>query len=181
MNEGSRVRPRFLLVEKVRRLAAARACEEVADLAIAEVGLEFLGELGKDRDVSFLATLTLAEVEHRLLEVEVADLDGDELGDPRSQEEQGLHEQAALPARAVGLRDEPGRLVLRKPVDHVASFGRALELEPVADVLRDLDGLVVGEVVSPPEPLGVLDDPAQRQFRFPVCRSKFEPFRHAVE
>src|SRR5512135_2300879 len=95
------------------------------------------------------------------VQVQVLDPDVDELTDPRPGEEEGLDQEPASAAVAIGVIDEPLHLGPVQAFDRAGSVRRRGQADPAAHLLDDVLGLVVAEVVLAPEPRGLADYPSK--------------------
>src|SRR5512135_1527682 len=95
------------------------------------------------------------------VQVQVLDPDVDELTDPRPGEEEGLDQEPASAAVAIGVIDEPLHLGPVQAFDRAGSVRRRGQADPAAHLLDDVLGLVVAEVVLAPEPRGLADCPSK--------------------
>src|SRR5512135_2681597 len=91
------------------------------------------------------------------VQVQVLDPDVDELTDPRPGEEEGLDQEPASAAVAIGVIDEPLHLGPVQASDRAGSVRRRGQADPAAHLLDDVLGLVIAEVVLAPKPSGLAD------------------------
>jgi hypothetical protein len=132
--------------------------EQIPGGAIAQICAELLGQLRQDRHVPALATLGFRNEEHLLVEVEVLGFDVGKLRDPGPGLEEGLHEQAAHTAHAVGILNEPPFLIAGETCHDSLSLLRLFEDQRASDFFRHIARLIIGEMMLPPEFLGGGDD-----------------------
>ena len=133
--------------------------EQVALAAALQVGAELLGQGRQDRDGPLRVALGVGQMDlgRIAVQVQILDPDVDELADPRPGQEQGLDQEPAATAVAVGVIDEPLHL---GPVQafHRAGPGRRRgQADPAAHLLDHVLGLVIAEVVLAPETRGLAD------------------------
>ncbi len=92
------------------------------------------------------------------IQKQIFDADVDEFSHPRTALEQRLDHQAVFALAAISGLNQALHLAWLQPGDRSVACARRLEPQPTPDLLYDVFGLIVPEMMLAPEAEGFLDD-----------------------
>ena len=118
-------------------------------------------EVRQQRDIALLAALGMRDEQHLLIKIHIGHLQVHKLGHPRPGLEQSLDEEAPHPRHAIGLGNQALFFSPGEPDNDAVPRGRPGDGQRAPHFFRDVPGLVIREVMPPPEFQGVGDDPVQ--------------------
>jgi hypothetical protein len=141
----------------------AIAFEKPAAAAVLEMGTQFLSKRRQYGHISVGAALAMSDVDLRriVIQEQIFDTNVNELAHTHAGQKKCLDEEPFLAAILIGVVDQPLDLASLQTLNGTSPPGWSPDMQLMPNLLDDVLGLIVGEVMLAPHPRGLANDGRQ--------------------